>query len=156
MVISKQSGDAIRANLHAPGFVEAIGVGGDAIAVAEKGDVQRATKDTFVSAEPLEAFLCGDGQRLVGDRAFGRPKSGGLSAKESFVIRAGKLQLLARIFRTAIGAARERRARIGHARNIGIADQRKNGVIERSGADLDLAALSCVTINGENQAEEFK
>ena len=65
-------------------------------------------------------------------------------------------QLFARIFWTPVGAARERSPRIGYARNIGIADQGKDRVIERSRADLDLAALRRLTINGEHQAQKFE
>ena len=138
--------------MHIPRFVKAIGVGGNAISVAEKSHVQSAAKDSFVRAEPPESFFRGNRQRLVGDRAFGRPKAGGLHAKNSFVILAGKLQLFARIFGTAVRAARERRAGIGDARDIGIADQRKDGVIERSRAELDLTTLRRFVIRGEHQA----
>jgi hypothetical protein len=156
VVIAKQAGNAVWTNLHVPRFVESIGVGGHAIAIAKKGHIQRAAEDPFVGAEPLEAFLGGDGEGLIRDRTFGGPQSRGLHAKHSFVVAAGTLQLLARIFRTAVGASRERRAGIGYARDIGIADQRKDGVVERSRADLDLSALSCVTINREHQAEELE
>src|SRR6266446_7959534 len=98
MVIAKQAADAVRSNLHAPRLVEAIGVGGNAVGVAEKPDVQRAAEDSFIRAEPLEAFFRGNGQRLVGDGAFRRPQTGGLHAKNSLMVFAGKPQLFAGIF----------------------------------------------------------
>ena len=64
--------------------------------------------------------------------------------------------MFAGIFRTAVGAARERCAGIGDARDIGIADQRKDGMIKRCGAELDLATLGRVVIRREHQAEEIK
>src|SRR6266478_583996 len=73
VMIAKQSRDGFSRELHAPGFVEAIGVGGNAISVAEEPDVERAAKDAFVGSEPLEAFFGGNGQSLIGDRAFGGP-----------------------------------------------------------------------------------
>src|SRR5260370_17235863 len=93
---------------------------------------------------------------MIGYRALGRPLAGGLRSKYSFVIFASKPQLFARILRAAVGAARERRGRIGDTRNIGIADQRKDGVIERSSADFNLTALRRVAIRREHQAQEFK
>jgi hypothetical protein len=39
MVIAKQSANAVRTNLHVPWFVKAIGVGRDAVAIAEKSDI---------------------------------------------------------------------------------------------------------------------
>src|SRR5216683_312965 len=122
VMIAKQSRDGFSRELHAPGFVEAIGVGGNAISVAEEPDVERAAKDAFVGSEPLETFFGGNGKRLIGDRAFGGPQTGRLRAKNSFVIFTSKVQLFARVFGTAEGAARERSARIGDARDIGIAD----------------------------------
>ena len=69
------------------------------------------------------------------------------------MIRASTLQLIAGIFGAAVGAARKRRGGIGHARNIGIADQRKNRMIKRSGADFDLATLGrvCDTRGGRGR-----
>ena len=156
VVIAKQSRNAISAQLHAPGFVEAIGISGNAISIAEKSDIQRAAKDSLVRSKPLKSFFRGNRQRLIRDGAFGRPQPGGLPAKNSFVIFARTPQLFARIFWTPVGAARERSPRIGYARNIGIADQGKDRVIERSRADLDLAALRRLTINGEHQAQKFE
>ena len=64
--------------------------------------------------------------------------------------------MLARIFGTAVGAARQRRAGIGDAGDIGIADQRKDGVVEGSGAEFDLAALRRITICREHQTQELE
>src|SRR5260370_21773325 len=109
--MAKQSGDCVSVQLHAPGFVEAIGIGGNAISVAKKSDVQRTAKDSLVRSEPLKSLFRCDRQRLIRYRAFGRPQPGGLHAKNSFMIFAGTLQLFARIFRTPLGAARDRRPR---------------------------------------------
>ena len=122
MVVTEQTGNSVRGELHLPGSVEPIGVGGNAIAVAEESDVERAAKDSFIGSKPAKALFGGDGERLIGNRTFGRPQAGGLRAKNSLVILARKTQLFARIFVTAVGAAREGRAGIGDARDIGIAD----------------------------------
>ena len=50
-----------------------IGVGRDAVRIAEKTDVQSAAQNPFIGAEPLEALFRGDGERLIGDGAFGWP-----------------------------------------------------------------------------------
>src|SRR5438034_9598844 len=103
----------------------------------------------------MKTFFGGDGECLVGNRTFRRPQASGLRAKNSLVILASKPQVLARIFGTAVGAARQRRAGIGDAGDIGIADQRKDGVVEGSGAEFDLAALRRITIWREQQAQEL-
>jgi len=55
VVIAEQSRNAISAQLHAPGFVEAIGIGGNTISVAEESDIQRAAKDALVGSKPLKS-----------------------------------------------------------------------------------------------------
>src|SRR6266481_1102539 len=148
MVIAEEAGNAVRSDLDLPRFVETIGVGRDAVGVAEKSDVEGTAEDTFIGTEPAEAFLGGDGKCLVGDGAFRGPQASRLGAKNALVILAGELQLFAGVFGTAIGATRERSAGIGDARDIGIADQWKDGVVERRGTDFDLAALGGITIHG--------
>src|SRR5260370_9753088 len=130
MVIAKQASDAVRSNLHIARLVEAVGVGGSAVGVAEKADVERTAENSFIRAEPLKAFFRGNCQRLVGDGAFRRPQTGGLHAKNSLMIFAGKPQLFAGIFGMAVGASGERRPRVGDARDIGIAKSRKSGGTE--------------------------
>jgi len=39
MVIAKQSVNAVRTHLHVPRLVQSIGVGGNAVAIAEESDV---------------------------------------------------------------------------------------------------------------------
>src|SRR6266481_5135878 len=112
MVIAEQSGDSLSCQLHAPRFVQAIGVRGNSVGVAEKTDIERAAENAFVGAEPFESLFGGDGQGLIGDGAFRGPESGGLHAKKSFVISARTLQLFARVFGVAKCPARERCSRV--------------------------------------------
>src|ERR1700674_1854830 len=130
-MIAKKSGNALRTELHAPRFVEPVGVGGNPVAIAEKADVERAAEDSFVGTKPFESFFSCDGEGLIRDGAFGRPQPGGLHSKNLFVILARKLQLLASVFRAAEGPPRKRRGGIGHARNVRIANQGKDRMIER-------------------------
>src|SRR5260370_23253742 len=107
MVIAKQASDAVRSNLHIPRLVEAVRVGGNAVGVAEKADVQRTAENSFIRAEPLKAFFRGNCQRLVGDGAFRRPQTGGLHSKKSLLIFAGKPQMFSRTFGTWARASRD-------------------------------------------------
>src|SRR5258705_7140281 len=74
MVIAEQSGDSLSGQLHAPRFVQAIGVRWNSICVAEESDVERAAENAFVGSEPFESLLGGDGQRLIGDGTFRGPE----------------------------------------------------------------------------------
>src|SRR5579862_1361533 len=159
MVVAEKAGDIacpVRPHLNAPGFVEAVSVGGDAVRITEKSDVERAAEDALVGAEPLKSFFSSDGKRLIGDGTFRRPKSGRLHTKNSFVISASALELFARIFGMAVRATRQRRARIGDASDVGITEQRKNGMIERCGAEFDLSALRSLAINRQNHLQKFQ
>ena len=81
LVIAEQSGDSIAADLYTPRFVQAIRIRGDAIRVAEETHVEGAAEHSFVRAEPLETLFHCDGERLIGNGSFGRPKPGGFEAK---------------------------------------------------------------------------
>jgi len=72
------------------------------------------------------------------------------------VILAGQLPLLAGIFWAPVGAARERRTGIRDARDIRIANQRKDRVVKRRLADFNLAALCGVAVRRKNQSEEIE
>src|SRR5260370_31181463 len=52
VVIAKQSGDRVSGQLHAPGFVEAIGIGGKAPFVAEKNHAPPTAKHSLSPSEP--------------------------------------------------------------------------------------------------------
>ena len=71
------------------------------------------------------------------------------------MILARELQVLASVLGVAKGPPGERSGGIRDAGDIGIANERKNGMIERRGADFDLAVRGGVTIGGENQAQKF-
>src|SRR5260370_29638389 len=129
MVIAKQASDAVRSNLHIARLVEAVGVGGSAVGVAEKADVERTAENSFIRAEPLKAFFRGNCQRLVGDGAFRRPQTGGLPPKNSLMIIAGKPQLFPGILRVTVGAAPDARPRICHPPDIPIPTPREGGMI---------------------------
>jgi hypothetical protein len=104
----------------------------------------------------LEAFVDSDGKRLIGYGAFGRPQARRSCAEDAFVIFAGAAQLFASIIRLAIGAARQRSSGIGDARDVGVAQERKNWVIERRGADFDLTALRRFAINRQHEIQQFR
>src|SRR6202040_2132933 len=55
----------------------------------------------------------------------------------------------------AVSPTWQRRAGIRHSRDIGIAEQRKDRMIKRRGADFDLAALRGLAINGKNQIQQL-
>src|SRR5438477_4161030 len=98
MVIAKESGDSIFFGLHSPWPIQLPGVGGKSCAVAEKSKLQCAPQNAFVRAKPLEPFFGCDGQRLIGDRAFGGPQSSRLNAENTFVIFARAAQLFSCVF----------------------------------------------------------
>src|SRR5260370_12177768 len=58
-VFAKQSRGIVSGQLHAPGLVEAPGIGGNAVAIAKKSDVQRTAKYSLVRSEPLESLFLG-------------------------------------------------------------------------------------------------
>ena len=155
MVIPEESRHRFSTKLHAQRLVKTIRIGRNALRIAKESRVQRSAKYAFIRAEPLEAFLGGDGQSLIGNGAFRRPESRGLHAEHAFVIFACAPQLFARILRMAVGTARQWRAGIGHASDIRIADQRKDGVVKRRGAEFNLARLSYRAVLRQNQPEQF-
>src|SRR5215467_2981953 len=71
------------------------------------------------------------------------------------MILTGELQLLAGVLRPSERAAREWGRRIRDSRNVGIAKERQNGVIERRRADFNLAARRRIAVRRENQAQKF-
>src|SRR5215472_1872467 len=129
MVIAEQSGYSFSAELNAPRFVHVLGICGYACGIAKKPNIEGSPQDSFVGAEPLEAFLNGQGQSLIRNRSFGGPKSHGLGVKNAFMVQAAPPQLLTRVFRMAEGAARLWRSGIGYAGNVRVAQQRKNRMV---------------------------
>src|SRR5882724_5110838 len=156
MVITKKSGDAPLAELQLIRLVQAIGIGGETVAVPEKRHIECPSEHTFIGAKPLEAFLGSDGQRLIGDGALRGPQPRRLSTEGAFVIVARAPKLVARILGMTISAAGQRSAGTSHPRDIGIADQRKNRMVKRRGTQLDLLALRRFAIGGENHAQQFQ
>src|SRR6267378_3802882 len=71
MVIAEQAGDGVRTVGDTPRFVKAVGVGGNAVSVAKKSDIEGAAENAFIGAKPFEPFFGSDGERLIGDRTFG-------------------------------------------------------------------------------------
>ncbi len=57
LMIAKESGDRIARDLHAPRFVQTLGICRDARGIAEETNVERSSENPFVGTEPLEAFL---------------------------------------------------------------------------------------------------
>src|SRR5258708_5070496 len=126
MVVAEEAGDGAVGQLDAIGLIQTLGVGGQAAGVSKKSYVERAAEYTFVGAEPLEAFLHCNCERLVGDGAFRWPQTGGLGAEDALVILAGTAQLLSSIIRLTKCTSRQRRSGICHARDVRITKQRQN------------------------------
>src|SRR5579862_3709394 len=150
------SGDGGGAHLHAPGPVHFGGIGGKAATLAKEPDIQGAAEHAFVGAEPAKSLFGGNGQGLIGNRTLGRPQPGGRNAEHPLVVFASAAQLLAGILGMAVSAARQRSGRIGHAGNVGIADQGQNRMVERRGADLNLPAGRRFAVNRQNDAQVFE
>src|SRR4029077_85737 len=70
MVIPEETRDCLPGELYAPRFVEFLRIRGNAAGVAKKSDVERSSEHAFVGAEPLEAFLRSEGERLIGYRTL--------------------------------------------------------------------------------------
>src|SRR5579884_11046 len=156
MMVTKQPGDAAPAELDMPGFVEAIRIGRQTGSIAEESNVQSPAQDAFVRAKPLEAFLNRYRKSFIGNRTFRRPKARGLDPEDPLMVFAGAPELLSGILRMTKSSARKRRRGIRHAGDVRIAKQRKNGMVERRGAELDLAAGCRLAINRQNHAKKLE
>src|SRR5277367_1422522 len=106
MVISEESRHRFSAKLHAQRLVKTVRISGNALGIAKESRVQRPAEYALIRAKPLETFLGGDCQSLIGDRSFRRPESCGLRAKHTLVIFAGPPQLLACILGMPVRASR--------------------------------------------------
>src|SRR5258708_26265427 len=65
VVIAKQSRNAISAQLHAPGFVEAIGIGGNALSLPEESDLQNSAQDSPPRSQTPKTLFPRHPQRLL-------------------------------------------------------------------------------------------
>jgi len=142
IVVAEQADDVAGGKAEAPGRVEALRVIGNAGGVAAETDLKGAAEDAFVAGKPAETELGGDGEGGVGDGAFRRPEACGGIAEMSDVETAGAKELFAGVFGMDEGRRDVRGARIGFLGGAGVAQERKDGVIEGRGGKFDLAALS--------------
>ena len=100
---------------------------------------QGSRQNAVVARGPLESAIGRERQRLIGNRAFGRPQSHRLRCQLVLHIRTRTAELLPRVLWIS-EPSRKRHAGMRHRRDIGIADQRQNRMIERRGRNFDLPA----------------
>ncbi len=97
-----------------------------------------AVEHAAIGGGPLEAQVGGQRKNFVGYRALRRPQTDGRDAEMPLHVFARQFELHARV----VGIAEPRRQRhvgVRHARDVGIAQQGQDGMVVRSGGDLDLA-----------------
>ncbi len=141
---------------HPQRRVKAIGIRGNALAIAAESDIQSAAEHAFVAAEPAEAEFGGDGKRFVRNRSFRRPQADGRRAEKPLVIGARPNELFAGVFGMAKRGAGQRRSGIGLPRDVRIAKQRQNRMIKRRGGDFDLSRVTRAAIFGQNASKQFE
>ncbi len=90
VVIAKKSRDRFPPELHAQWFVQTFRIRRNPLGITKESSVQRSAENTFIRAKPLKSFFSGDGQRLIRNRAFGRPEPRGLRSKHALVKFAGR------------------------------------------------------------------
>src|ERR1022692_3892610 len=106
--------------------------------IAPESDVLRPPEHTFVGRKPPKSEIHCNLDRLVGNRAFGRPQPRGRLSKHALVELPRPQKLLARILRESKGRLRQWRVWIGHSRDIRIAKQWKDWVVIRRRRNFDL------------------
>ena len=115
---------------------------------------ERGTEHAVVAGHPLDAALGRDSDGFVGDRAFRGPHAGGAEAEAGLGVVERGLNLVAGVLGIA-EAARQRHVGMGDGSDIGIAQQRQDGVVERRDRNLDLAALGEAGVSGHHEAADF-
>ena len=143
--------------LIAVNVVEPLGQmrGQTAVAVALKEHAGAAAEHAFVGGHPLDAETVRDGQSFFRDAALRRPHALRPHSKHLLVKIERAHQLLARVFGMPKPVLRQGQARRRNRSGIGVADQRKNGMIERRGRNLDRSFLRGVGIRRQNLAQQF-
>jgi hypothetical protein len=93
----------------------------------------RAPQHALVCCRPLEALLGGQTQDLVRDTSLAGPESARLAA-ENFLMESDRsTELLAGILRVLKVAARQTDSRVRFHRDVSVAKQGKDGMVERRG-----------------------
>ena len=92
-----------------------------------------ATEDTFIGSHPVHAEAVRDRENFFRNAAFGWPHALGPNTKHFFVKIEAALKLLASIFWMAKAILWQGQAGGGHCALIGVADERKNWVVESRG-----------------------
>src|ERR1700678_2533964 len=112
------------------------------VTIAIEADARAASEYAFVGGHPLDAEAVGDRNRFLGDAAFRRPHSFGTGTENLFVQIKPAQNLLARIFGMPKAVLRKRQSGRRHGTSIGIADERKNGMVEGRGGKFYRTFLS--------------
>ena len=115
---------------------------------------QRPRQHAVIGRRPRESALRRQRQRLIGDRTLRRPQSRRRDSQLLFHIGSRALQLHLRVVRI-LKPRGQRHARMRHAGDIGIANQRQNRMIERRGGNLDLSARGELAIHRQHALQRF-
>ena len=154
-MIAEESDHFPSAHAHAQRRVESVGIVRHAVAVAAESNTQRPAEDAFIGRKPVEPQVRRERKRFVGNRSLRRPQPVRRPSENAFVVAARAYELLAGVFRMAEWGRGQRRARIGHARDVRVAKQRKNGVVKRRGGDFDLSRGSGLPVFGQDPPEQL-
>ena len=156
-MIAEKTDNFLAVSPDSPRSVQAIGIFRNAVGVAEKSDVERAAENTFIGAEPFEIHV--RPRWPAPDRRRSLPKARSRRASRRKLIR-DSTRARCSCSRASSGWRNARRGSgVPELATRAISEsqmQRKNGVIERSGADFDLAALRRFAIGGEDHAQQFE
>ena len=154
-MVAEKSNHLPAAHANTQRRVEFVRIGRHAGAVAAKSRAQRVPEHAFVGGKPLESEFGCDRQRFLGNRPFRRPQSVRRFPEHSLVVAARAHELLAGVFRMAKRGHGQRGSHVGHARDVGIAQQRKDGVIERRGRNFNLPGGSGSPVFGQHAPQKF-
>ena len=152
-MIAEEARDLLRTGLDAIRPVQRLRLLDPTLRIAAKLAADGPSQNRFVGRHPLEAGLCGKLCRLVRDRPFRRPQPGRLVAEHPLMTLPRPRELLRRIFRTPERGARHRRRRVRLEIDIGVAQQRKNRVVERRCRQLDLPSVGGIAVLGDDAPE---
>src|SRR5437870_12817498 len=124
-------------------------------AVACEVETGSAAEDTFISGHAVHAEAVRDRENFFRNAAFGWPHALGPNTKHFFVKIEAALKLLASIFWMAKAISWQGQAGGGHCALIGVADERKNWVVESRGWDFDCAAVGGVGLSRKHFGDQF-
>jgi len=125
------------------------------VAAVPRGIVLEAFEEVpFVGAEVLKAGLDHEGDDFGGDRSLGGPEAAGAVSEDLLVEFLREAELGADVFRRGEGGGK---GRLGLAtpRDVGVVDQRHDGVKVGRGRQFDLAPLGGGAVFGKHEAEDL-